>query len=204
MNLPTLKLTQELSRFDEALKKEWLITNGLGGYASSTVLGVNTRKYHGLLVAALHPPGDRTVCLSKLDEEVQVGNKVYLLGANEFQGTFFPKGFIHLKEFAVSPFPKYTYTMGNIEVQKTVFMLQGKNVAITVYNVKNSTNSEVNVRVFPLLTCRHFHSVTDKSAKPLNFTQQQSSPREVQLTFNQPKTAIAIRATSGEFHEKPT
>ena len=204
MNLPTLKLTQELSRFDEALKKEWLITNGLGGYASSTVLGVNTRKYHGLLVAALHPPGDRTVCLSKLDEEVQVGNKVYLLGANEFQGTFFPKGFIHLKEFAVSPFPKYTYTMGNIEVQKTVFMLQGKNVAITVYNVKNSTNSEVNVRVFPLLTCRHFHSVIDKSAKPLNFTQQQSSPREVQLTFNQPKTAIAIRATSGEFHEKPT
>ncbi len=203
MNLPTLKLAQELSRFDEALKKEWLVTNGLGGYASSTVLGVNTRKYHGLLVAALHPPGDRTVCLAKLDEEVQVGNKVYMLGANEFQETFFPKGFIHLKEFSVSPFPKYTYSIENIEVQKTVFMLQGKNVTITVYNVTNGTNAEVMVRVFPLLTCRHFHSVIDKSATPLKFTQQQISPREVQLTFNQPKASIAVRTTSGEFHEKP-
>ncbi|MCX6643725.1 MAG: glycogen debranching enzyme N-terminal domain-containing protein, partial [Candidatus Bathyarchaeota archaeon] len=63
MKPPTIVFTQEaLSRFGEVIQKEWLITNGLGGYASSTVLGINTRKYHGLLVAALHPPGDRTVC----------------------------------------------------------------------------------------------------------------------------------------------
>ncbi|MFB3889571.1 MAG: glycogen debranching enzyme N-terminal domain-containing protein, partial [Candidatus Bathyarchaeia archaeon] len=74
MNPPTLGLTQEaLARFEEALSKEWLVTNGLGGYASSTALGLNTRKYHGLLVVAMHPPGDRTVCLAKLDEEVSVG-----------------------------------------------------------------------------------------------------------------------------------
>ena len=77
MKPPAIALTQEaLSRFGEVIQKEWLITNGLGGYASSTVLGINTRKYHGLLVGALHPPGDRTVCLSKLDEEVFVGNGV--------------------------------------------------------------------------------------------------------------------------------
>ena len=87
---------QDLPCFDEAIQKEWLITNGIGGYASSTVLGVNTRKYHGLLVAALDPPGNRTVCLSKIDEEIHVGNEVYLLGANEFCDTFFPKGFLHL------------------------------------------------------------------------------------------------------------
>ena len=86
------------------LSKEWLLTNGLGGYASGTVIGVNTRKYHGLLVAALHPPGDRTVCLSKIDEDLIIGEKVYRLGANEFQGLIFPTGFEFLKEFSVAPF----------------------------------------------------------------------------------------------------
>ena len=74
-----------LSRFEQVIDKEWLITNGLGGYASSSVLGINTRKYHGLLVAALHPPGDRTVCLEKLDEDIIVGSDTYRLGTNEFQ-----------------------------------------------------------------------------------------------------------------------
>ena len=77
MKPPAIGFTQEaLSRFGEVIQKEWLITNNLGGYASSTVLGINTRKYHGLLVAALHPPGDRTVCLSKLDEDVILGNEI--------------------------------------------------------------------------------------------------------------------------------
>jgi urocanate hydratase len=58
MNLPSITLSQNsLTHFDEVIEKEWLITNGLGGYSSSTVLGINTRKYHGLLVAALNPPG---------------------------------------------------------------------------------------------------------------------------------------------------
>ena len=85
MSLPSIKLNEnELADFDKALRKEWLVTNGLGSYAASTALSINTRKYHGLLVAALHPPGDRTVCLAKLDEEVLVGNDIFSLGANEF------------------------------------------------------------------------------------------------------------------------
>ena len=77
MKLPALTYPKEsLSRFGEVMEQEWIITNGLGSYASSTVLGINTRKYHGLLVAALNPPGDRTVCLSKLDEDVLVGDDV--------------------------------------------------------------------------------------------------------------------------------
>jgi len=204
MNLPTLSLTQEeLSRFEDAIRKEWLVTNGLGGYASSTVLGINTRKYHGLLVAALHPPGDRIVCLEKLDEEITVGSDVYLLGAKEFYGAIFPQGYIFLKEFSVSPFPKYTYNVRDIEIQKTVFMPYGRNASVTVYNILNCCNSEVKVRVIPLLTCRHFHSVVDKSANPLSFSQRQNSPGEVQLAFNVPKAAITVRTTKGEFHEKP-
>ena len=72
MKLPSITFSQEyFSEFENAVKNEWLITNGLGGYASSTVLGLNTRKYHALLVAALRPPGERTVILSKLDEDLK-------------------------------------------------------------------------------------------------------------------------------------
>src|SRR4030067_840821 len=110
MRPPAITITQEaLSRFDEVIQKEWLVTNDLGGYASSSVLGINTRKYHGLLVAALNPPGDRTVCLSKLDEDVIVGEDTYRFGSNEFKGAIFPEGYKQVKQFSVSPFPIYTY-----------------------------------------------------------------------------------------------
>ena len=66
-----------LSNFDKAIQMEWIVTNGLGGYASSTASGINTRKYHGLLVAAFNPPVDRRVILIKLDEEIQIKNKTY-------------------------------------------------------------------------------------------------------------------------------
>src|SRR3972149_1431826 len=136
MNLPTLKLTHEkLSHFEDAIQREWLVTNGIGGYASSTALGINTRKYHGLLVAALHPLGDRTVCLAKLDEEVSVGNNIYPLGANEFHGKIFPQGYLFLKEFSLNPLPQYVYQVQDVEVRKTIFMPKETNAVAVVYKV---------------------------------------------------------------------
>jgi predicted glycogen debranching enzyme len=204
MRLPAITLTSEaLSRFDEFIQKEWLVTNGLGGYASSTVLGMNTRKYHGLLVAALHPPGDRTVCLSKLDEEVYVGNNIYSLGANEFHGKIFPQGYLFLKEFSVSPFPSYVYNVQDVEVRKTIFMPKGKNAVAVVYKVLNGNGSDVKFRLFPLLTCRHFHSVIDRWKNPLDFSQHQNGG-EVEVTFNTPKATVAVSSIMGEFNEKAT
>jgi predicted glycogen debranching enzyme len=204
MKLPAITLPSEaLSRFDELIQKEWLVTNGLGGYASSTVLGVNTRKYHGLLVAALHPPGDRTVCLAKLDEEVYVGNNIYSLGANEFHGKIFPQGYLFLKEFSVSPFPSYVYNVQGVEVRKTIFMPKGKNAVAVVYKVLNGTGSDVKFRLFPLLTCRHFHLVIDRRKNPLDFSQHQNGG-EVEVTFNTPKATVAVSSITGEFNEKAT
>jgi predicted glycogen debranching enzyme len=202
MRLPAINITQEaLSRFDEAIQKEWLLTNGLGGYASSTVLGINTRKYHGLLVAALHPPGDRTICLSKLDEEACIGNNIYPLGANEFHGKIFPQGYLLLKEFSVSPFPRYVYSVQGVEVTKTVFMPREKNAVAVVYKVLNRNGSDVKFRIFPLLSCRHFHSVVDRWRNPLGLSQQQNGT-EVEVTFSIPKATIIARATEGEFIAK--
>jgi predicted glycogen debranching enzyme len=204
MNLSAITITREaLEHFDEAIRKEWLVTNGLGGYASSTVLGVNTRKYHGLLVAALHPPGDRTVCLAKLDEEVYVGKTVYPLGANVFRDKIFPQGYRFLKELVVSPFPSYAYSVPDIEVRKTIFMPQGKNAVAVTYKVLNRGGTEAKIRVYPLLTCRHFHSVVDRWKNPLDFSQQQNGG-EVEVSFNTPKATVTVRSTTGEFNKKAT
>ncbi len=202
MNLPAININQDaVSRFDDAIGKEWLVTNGVGGYAASTVLGVNTRKYHGLLVAALHPPGDRTVCLAKLDEDVLVGNNVYRLGANEFNGKIFPEGYRFLKELVVSPFPSYAYSVPDIEVRKTIFMPKGKNAVAVKYEVLNRGGAEAKIRVYPLLTCRHFHTVVDRRRNPLGFRQQQDGG-EVEVAFNAPKATVTVRSTTGEFNEK--
>jgi predicted glycogen debranching enzyme len=204
MKLPAITLNQEaLEHFDEAIQKEWLVTNGMGGYASSTVLGVNTRKYHGLLVAALHPPGDRTVCLAKLDEDVSVGNSVYPLGVNEFHGKIFPQGYVFLKEFSLNPFPRYVYEAQNVKVRKTVFMPKEKNAVAVAYKVLNQGRTEAKIRVYPLLTCRHFHSVVDRWKNPLDFSQQQNG-REVEFAFNNPQATVTVRSTTGEFTEKAT
>jgi predicted glycogen debranching enzyme len=204
MKLPAINLTREaLSHCDDAVRKEWLVTNGVGGYAASTVLGINTRKYHGLLVAALHPPGDRTVCLAKLDEEVSVGNNIYPLAANEFQGKIFPQGYHFLKDFSLNPFPQYVYQAQDVEVRKTIFMPKEQNAVAVKYTVLNQGVAEAKIRVYPLLTCRHFHSVVDRWKNPLDFSQQQND-REVEVTFNAPKATVTVRSTTGEFNEKAT
>ena len=95
------------------MEKEWLVTNGLGSYASSTVPGINTRKYHGLFVAALDPPGNRNVCFSKLDEDVLVGDNVFRLGSTEFHDVIYPEGYKLIGQFSIDPFPTYSYDLGN-------------------------------------------------------------------------------------------
>jgi predicted glycogen debranching enzyme len=201
MKLPTIIIPREaFGHFDEAIRSEWLVTNGIGGYASSTVLGLNTRKYHGLLVAALHPPGDRTVCLSKLDEEVKIGNNSYSLATNEFQDKIFPQGYVFLKEFTLDPFPRCIYEVQNVEVRKTIFMTKEKNAVAVKYQVLNQGMAEAKIRVYPLLTCRYFHSVMTSERKPENFSQQQNDG-DIEFNFNNPKTTITIRSTKNAFKE---
>ena len=201
MNLPTITFTKEaLLRFGDVMEKEWLITNRLGGYASSTVLGINTRKYHGLLVAALHPPGDRTVCFSKLDEDVIVANDIYRLGSNEFHDAIYPDGYNLINQFSIDPFPSYFYDLGNFRVRKTIFMPKSKNAVAIIYKLSNKNSYNVKVRLFPLLTCRYYHTGVHRLRIPLNFTLK-SNGAQFQATFQRPRATIVCSSTDGEFKE---
>jgi predicted glycogen debranching enzyme len=173
VDLPKIQVKRNvLSNVDEALRREWIVTNGLGGYSSSTVLGINTRKYHGLLVAAFNPPVNRWVALTKLDEEIKIDNKTYALGANEFRDVIYPEGHRFLSNFSLEPLPTYNYTVGGVRLQKTIFMPQGKNAIIITYEVSNPLEQKILIKISPLVNSRHIYQVTDKDRLAWRFAQK--------------------------------
>ena len=122
---------------NEASRREWLETNGLGGFASSTIIGLNTRRYHGLLVAATKPPIGRYLLLSKLEETLLFDGRAFDLSTNRYPAVVHPQGFRYLKEFRLDPFPVFTYEIEGIEIEKTVFMVHGENSTIIQYQLGN-------------------------------------------------------------------
>jgi predicted glycogen debranching enzyme len=107
---------------DSGLRREWLETNGLGGFASAAINGCNTRRYHGLLVAATNPPVGRFVLLSKLEETLVVNGRAYDLSTNRYPGVVHPQGFQFLKQFRLDPFPIFTFSVNGVELEKKLFM----------------------------------------------------------------------------------
>lgn len=139
------------------LGKEWLLVNGLGGYSSSTVLGINTRKYHGLLIATTDPPWGRRLLLSKLEEELQVGDEVYSLSSNFYPGVIHPQGYRYLSEFQLFPFPTFIFTPPGARVEKRICMPHGFNATVVSYRVE--CNRKFRFRIFPLVNSREVHSL---------------------------------------------
>jgi glycogen debranching enzyme len=152
-----LRIEAEICRDpNAALSREWLETNGLGGFASSTVAGLNTRRYHGLLVAALRPPVGRFVLLSKLEETLVVGGRRFELSANRYPGVIHPQGYLYLKEFRLDPCPVFVYQAAGIELEKRVYMVNGENTTVIEY----AATAECALEVRPLIAFRDFHSTT--------------------------------------------
>jgi len=152
---------------DAALRREWLETNGLGGFASSTIVGLNTRRYHGLLVAATKPPVGRAVLLSKFEEILFVEGQPFDLSANHYPGAVHPQGYRHLKQFRLDPFPVFTYEIDGIEIEKIVFMIYGENSTVVQYKLGKSNDPEspkdLRLEVRPLIAFRDYHSTTHEN-----------------------------------------
>src|SRR6202008_2432448 len=128
---------------EAALRREWLETNGLRGFASSTIIGLNTRRYHGLLVAATRPPVGRFALLSKLEEALFIDGMRFDLSANRHPGVVHPEGFRYLKQFRLNPFPVFTYQVGNIKIEKSVFMIHGENSTVIHYELRKNNHFEI-------------------------------------------------------------
>src|ERR1700735_5014675 len=131
------------SDLEGALRREWLETNGLGGFALSTIVGLNTRRSHGLLVAPTNPPVGRLVLLSKLEETLWIDGKRFDLSANRYPGVIHPQGFHYLKQFRLDPFPVFTYEVEGIEIEKRVFMIHAENSTVIHYQLRKNTRPEL-------------------------------------------------------------
>jgi len=154
-----IKFDSEIcTNFESASSREWLETNGIGGFACSTISGANTRRYHALLTAATRPPLGRITTLSKFEEIVTIDGKSYELSANQYPNKIYPEGYKYLKSFRLNLFPIWVYEIEGIEIEKTVFMIHGANTTVIEYKSKiGSQKSNIELELKPLLSFSSYH-----------------------------------------------
>jgi predicted glycogen debranching enzyme len=145
----------------EALGREWLVTNGIGGFAAGTISQANTRRYHGLLVGSLKPPVDRVVMVAKADVTIGYRGRHFQLGCNEFaDGTIAPQGFLHIGEFRLDDHvPTWTYVCSDAVLEQRIWMADGRNTTYMSFKLC-AASAPVEFELNPLCTYRDYHSHT--------------------------------------------
>lgn len=161
-----MKISKKQIELKECLGKEWIISNGIGGFASSSVLGANTRRYHGLLVASLMPPAQRHLIISKLDESISVNGEEYNLFTNVCKNHI-SDGYKYLESFEKEYLPVFTYKVNDIKIVKTISMVYGKNIVVVQYKIKNG-KSEAKLKLAPIVNFRDFHHMNTNHEYSLN------------------------------------
>ncbi|MCE1246047.1 MAG: amylo-alpha-1,6-glucosidase [Firmicutes bacterium] len=196
--MPKIAIGSEtLNNLDKALQKEWITTNGLGGYASSTVTGCNTRRYHGLLVVSGQENKERAVLLSKLEETIKIGQKYYYLSTNKYSDDYIhPHGYAHLRKFEQAPFPRFIYTINNIIITREIFMPYDTNTVVIRYNIIGG-EQKFNFIIHPLAAFSDFHKLPRENK---NFNTQTTYENNI-LTINPYPdfSALKIQAKGMEF-----
>jgi predicted glycogen debranching enzyme len=143
------------TNLERGSKLEWLETDGLGGFAMGTAIGLSTRRYHGLLVAALQPPVDRFVLLSKVEETVCIGGQDVELGTTQYPGVVAPRGYERLESFRLDPFPIWTYLVEGARIEKRLFLVHGRRAVVIQYRAERACR----LLVRPFIAFRDFHAV---------------------------------------------
>ena len=188
MKPPIIIASGDCQGFERSSKLEWLETNGTGAFAMGTVSGVNTRRYHALLVAALRPPVERRVLLSRLEEETTVDGRGYALGACQFPGAVNPRGFEYLEEFRPEPCATWRYGLGGVALEKQVYLLDGKQAVVIRYRASR----DLTLRIRPFLAYRDYHSMAhDNPALNHNVSR---TPGVVRMEPYQGMPAIEFRS----------
>ena len=190
-----MKFAKDDLKFEEALKKEWIITNGIGGYASSTILGANTRKYHGLLVAPLIPPAKRTLILSKLDESIEINGIKHDLFTN-IGKNYISQGYKYQQSFIKEYMPIFAYKVEDTEITKVVCMEYLKNTVGVLYKIRNG-KSKAKLTLAPIMNYRDVHGINKDYT--FNMTQIQKGRKlEVKIDDGKP---IYMNISAGNYIE---
>ena len=192
-----MNFTKEKLTLEEGLKKEWIITNGIGGFSSSTIIGSNTRKYHGLLVAPLTPPARRFLVLSKLDESIELNNKKYDLYTN-IGKEYVSRGFTYQENFKKEYIPIFTYKIEDVQITKMICMQYGKNTVGVYYKIKNG-KSEAKLNLAPIINFRDFHCVNTNHI--FNIKQNIKNTKVKLIVDDNSSYPIYMKVSEGEYIE---
>jgi predicted glycogen debranching enzyme len=161
--------------FDDGVQREWLVTNGIGGFASSTIIGANTRRYHGLLIASLRPPVSRHLILSQITESIAIGDRHYDLHSFQTPG-YKNEGHKNLQRVTVDPLPQFTYSVEDVFIEKKISMVYGENTVVIVYKIFNGS-SRSSIKLTPLVNFRDYHHNSESNF--LKFSQRKLDNRVI-------------------------
>jgi predicted glycogen debranching enzyme len=159
----TLQDKTILENFSVTSGLEWLETNGLGGWAGSSLTCCNTRRYHGLLMAATDPPAGRMLLVSKMDESVLQNGKAYELGTNDYGDAISPTGYQYLSSFVKDIFPEWIFECPGIRLQKTITMVHEENTSLIRYEVLKS-GGMFTMHLRPFIAGRGYHQLQHENS----------------------------------------
>jgi predicted glycogen debranching enzyme len=185
---------------DNRLQSEWLETNGLGGWASSTITGCHSRRYHGLLVAATKPPTERMVMISKLDETIVVNHERFELGVNNYGDAIHPYGFRYLKSFSKNLFPQFLYEAGGVQLRKSILMVYDENTTLIKYEVLKAPG-HFSIEFLPLLAARGYHQLLH--ANDAVYQQGEFSNGQFSIKLYDGTPVVFMQLPGSEFHPNP-
>ena len=192
-----MEFTKENLNLENGLTKEWLITNGIGGFSSSTIIGANTRKYHGLLIAPLTPPARRFLILSKLDESLETRGRKYDLYTNVCK-EYISHGYNYQVSFEKSYVPIFKYKAGGVEISKIICMEYGKNTVVVYYKIKTGT-AKAKLTLAPIVNFRDFHTMNTDHNFLIN---QEIKDNKVKIIIDDnSQTPIYMHLSEGKYIE---
>ena len=186
--------------FETICSKEWIVTNGIGGYASSSICGANTRRYHGLLVASLTPPTDRRVLVSKLEEKIISAREEFYACTNAYPGKIHPEGYRYLRSFNMMPFPTSIFSNKKNTLSKTIYMRYGRNTTLVEYT--NEGEEALLLELTPLLVCRDYHQLFHED-NHWTFRTRNLEERLIEIKPGGKNPTIYLRFTAGIFYPEP-
>ena len=190
-----MRYAKEELELDKALEKEWIITNGIGGFASSTIIGANTRKYHGLLVSPIIPPARRRLILSKLDESIEVGGIKYELFTNVGKN-YISQGYKYQESFSKELLPTFEYKVEDVVITKTICMEHFKNTVGVYYKIRNGAKHSKLI-LAPVMNFRNAHGINKDHQFKLK-QQMRNKKLEVEIDDGNP---IYITINDGNYIE---
>jgi predicted glycogen debranching enzyme len=183
--------------FPEATSREWLETNGIGGYANGTVSGAHTRRYHSYLTAATKPPLGRVALVSKLEETLIVDGAEFELSSNLYTGAVHPDGYKLVESFRLDPFPVWTFNAGSIRLEKKLFMVHGQNTTVCRWKILGRKKGAI-LKVRPLLSFVDYHHLQHESAEA-HFECELIGQGSIKVTANIFDAPLFFGQTTAEF-----